>query len=276
MNAGWVSKAPIYDGAIDDVTGTPIPQTNEKFTSYETGVRYVSADQKFNLSSSFYFTRWRDRTVTRVNDRDNTITYQRGIDSNYGGLEIEGGYQPSRFIRFDAAASFGNWYYTKDVQFQQYDISTGESTVTSGSMLYLKGLKVGDAPQSQIAVGTTVFPTHGLSLTLQGRNYNRYWSDYLPENRTNASDRSQSWEIPHYSVFDLHVSYQLPIDSEKFDVRVFAHVFNLFDKTYVSDATDESSFEAVSTSLAAPHSAQRAEVFLGAPRTFNAGATVSF
>jgi len=48
----------------------------------------------------------------------------------------------------------------------------------------------------------------------------------------------------------------------------------LLDKTYVSDATDNSGFEGVPG--APSHSAQRAEAFLGAPMTFNAGLQVRF
>jgi hypothetical protein len=77
-------------------------------------------------------------------------------------------------------------------------------------------------------------------------------------------------------VFDLHVNYRLPLQSEKFDVSVFAHLFNITDETYISDATDESAFEAVGTNLAPRHSAQRAEVFLGAPFTWNLGVKFGF
>jgi hypothetical protein len=59
-------------------------------------------------------------------------------------------------------------------------------------------------------------------------------------------------------------------------VNLFLHVFNVLDKTYVSDATDESSFEGVGLNLASRHSVQRAEVFLGEPISWNAGVRVSF
>jgi iron complex outermembrane receptor protein len=104
--------------------------------------------------------------------------------------------------------------------------------------------------------------------------YDRYWSEYTPESRTNAADRGQPWEIPRYAIYDLHVNYNLPIQSQKFDVSVFAHVFNIFDEVYVSDATDNSSFEAISS--APSHSAQRAEVFLGLPLSYNVGVKVKF
>ncbi|MFZ9682751.1 MAG: TonB-dependent receptor [Cephaloticoccus sp.] len=272
-NLGFVSKAPIFDGVINDVTGVLVDTDNEKFTSGEVGVRYKSPDNKIGVSAGYYYTEWKNRTVSSVNETANTITYLRGIDSNYSGFEAEGYYQPNKWVRFDAAVSIGDWYYTNDVRSEVNDITSGAALPSSGT-IYIKDLMVGDAPQSQIAYAVTVYPTRGLSVKLQGRWYDRYWSDYTPESRTNPADRGQPWQIPSYTVYDLHVNYNLPLDFRKFDVSVFAHVFNLFDEVYVSDATDNSSYEAISS--APSHSAQRAEVFLGLPLSYNVGVKVKF
>lgn len=272
-NAGWVSKVPVFDGVINDVTGVLVDTDNEKFKSGEVGVRFTSPDRKFNISANYYHTRWENRTVSGVIEQANTITYLRGINSNYSGLEFEGAYQPNRWVRGDFAASFGDWYYTDDVSSEVNDITTGATLPSSGT-IYIDGLKVGDAPQTQVAYAVTVYPTTGLSVKLQGRWYDRYWSDYTPESRTSATDRGQPWQIPGHTVYDLHVNYHLPVELGRIDVTVFAHVFNLLDKTYVSDATDNSSFEGVPG--APSHSAQRAEVFLGRPLSYNAGVRIRF
>lgn len=274
-NLGFVSKAPIFDGVINDVTGVLVNTDNEEFTSGEVGVRYKSPDGKFNISAGYYYTEWENRTVSSVNEQANTITYLRGINSNYSGVEIEAAYQPNKWVRFDAAASFGDWYYTSDVSSEVNDITTGASLPSSGT-IYIKDLMVGDAPQSQVAYAVTVYPTRGLSVKLQGRWYDRYWSDYTPESRTSAADRGQPWQIPSYTIYDLHVNYNLPLDFRNFDVSLFGHIFNLTDEVYVSDATDNSQFEAVGLNLAPSHSAQRAEVFFGLPLSYNVGVKVKF
>jgi outer membrane cobalamin receptor len=273
-NAGWVSKVPIFDGVIDDVTGRLIDPTNEKFTSFETGLRWEKGN--FNVSANLYFTQWRDRTVTEfardAND-DDIIVYLRGVDSDYNGLEIDAAYKINDWVRLDAAASFGDWTYTNDVSAEARYVSTG-LPASSATALYIKDLKVGDAPQTQIAYAVTFFPIDGLSVKLQGRWYDRYWSDFAPDGRTDPTDRAQAWRIPSYAVYDVHVNYNIPTDFGPFDATVFLHVFNVLDEVYVADATDESSFESISG--AAPHSAQRAEAFLGAPLTFNAGVSLRF
>lgn len=275
-NAGWVTKTPIFDGVINDIVGTLVNgRQNEKFTSFEAGLRWTSNDRKFNVTANAYFTKWRDRTVSVTNENADTITYLRGVDSDYNGVEIEAAYRLNNFIRFDAAASFGDWKYTDDVDGEVFAISTG-APAGGAPKYFIKDVSVGDAPQSQLALGVTVYPVEGLSIKLQGRWYDRYYSDFTPESRTTAGDYADSWEIPDYTIFDLNVNYDLPSFSDRFEASLFVHIFNLTDEIYISDATDESSFEAVGTALAPRHSAQRAEVFFGAPLTFNAGVTLRF
>lgn len=275
VNLGVISKIPNFDGAINDVAGVMVPNSsNEKFKSAEVGLRFESADRKFNVSASYYHTKWENRTLSFTNTQPNPDEqyYLYGSDSLYKGLEIEAAWQPIRMLRFDFAASFGNWTYTNDVNGQVYNAET-QALIRDGTV-YLNNLKVGDAPQTQLALGVTLYPVNGLSIKLQGRAYDRYWSEFDPGSRFNPADRGQSWQIPNYEIFDLHVNYRLPIKSDKFDVSVFAHVFNLTDETYISDATDNSSFEAINS--APSHSPMRAEVFLGPPVAYNLGATIRF
>jgi outer membrane receptor for Fe3+-dicitrate len=275
-NAGWVSKTPIFDGVVNDIVGQLVNGSeNEKFTSFETGVRWTNNDGKFTANAGLYFTTWKDRTVSVTNENADTITYLRGVNSEHNGFEIEADYRPIPLLRFQVAASYGEWKYTDDVQGEVFEISTGEQ-VPGSSNYYIKNVSVGDAPQTQVVLSGTVYPVDGLSIKLQGRWYDRYYSDFTPESRTGVGDYADSWEIPDYVVFDLHVNYNIPTFTERFDVSLFAHVFNLTDEIYISDATDESSFEAVGTALAPRHSAQRAEVFFGAPLTVNAGVTLRF
>jgi outer membrane cobalamin receptor len=274
VNAGFVDKIPNFDGVINDQTGTLVDGGNETFVSYEAGVRYQTPGRTFNVSANVYHTTWEDRTTSSVNTTADTITYLRGMNSQYKGVEIESAWEPLRWVRFDAAASFAEWTYTNDVQGEAFNLSTGSGVATT-SRVYIRDLKVGDAPQSQVAYAVTFKPAKGLSVKAQGRWYDRYWADFTPESRT-VADYGQPWKIPSYSIYDLHVNYTLPISSRKFDVNLFLHVFNVLDKTYVSDATDESSFEGVGLNLASRHSVQRAEVFLGEPISWNAGVRVSF
>jgi iron complex outermembrane recepter protein len=105
------------------------------------------------------------------------------------------------------------------------------------------------------------------------RYYDNYYADFNPFSRIDEEDREQVWQIPSYNLVDLHFLYRIPGQVAGLDVSVFGHIFNLFNELYVQDATDNSDFNAyrVNGQIYEPHSASAAEVYLGLPRSFNAG-----
>ena len=106
----------------------------------------------------------------------------------------------------------------------------------------------------------------------------------LSETEWSYADREQVWKAPAYSKVDLHLYYDLP-SVGGLKLQAFAHIFNALDAVYVQDAVDNSQYNGFKLEVEDEngndidinsHSAARAEVFLGAPRYFNAGISVAF
>ncbi|MGH7501216.1 MAG: TonB-dependent receptor [Longimicrobiales bacterium] len=269
VNGGYVAKVPIFDDVINDVNVllNDDPK-NEKFTSFEAGATYRSQTAPVTLKGNVYYTTWNDRAQTNrffdENGEDYFVTLT-GLDQRHMGVEMEAAWQPSERLRFDLAGSVGNWKYTADVD-GRYSPEGADTTFTYD--FYIDGLKVGDAPQTQFAFGAMVFPTPGLFVQAVGKSYFSNYADFNPFDRTDPADRTQSWKVPNYSVFDLHAGYDLNMPAVGSRVRLFANVFNLFDTVYVQDALDNSSFNGFAP---LDHEADDAEVFMGLPRTFTLG-----
>ena len=194
-----------------------------------------------------------------------------GIDQRHMGVEALAAYQPEDFLRFDVAASFGNWTFLNNVT-GQFNFGGGNFTET----LYISDLKVGDAPQSQVAYAVSVFPIEGLYTRLQGRTYWNHYAEFNPLDRNDPSEAGiQAWRPPGYTVFDLHASYRLgdliPLWRGG-DVRIFWNAYNLLDKAYIADALDNSQYNGFDDD----HDADDAEVFLGQPLMFNMGFEIKF
>lgn len=281
-NAGFVSKVPIFDGVINDVTGAKLddPQ-NETFVAFEAGLDFRSTDRKMAGKINVYNTTWNDRTITRsvqeLNGDDGLINIT-GLNALHKGIEGELAYQPLDLIRFDVAASFGDWTYTDDVAARYTPDRTNPASQEEVN-LYVKDLKVGDAPQTQVAYAVTVYPVDGLYAKFTGRSYSNFYADFDPASRTDAATAGrQVWETPAYNVFDLNVGYDIPRDmlgTSRFDIRVFGNVFNVFDSFYIQDATDNSRYNAFGGN-GVNSMADDAEVFLGLPRQFNFGTRITF
>jgi len=274
-NLGYVSKLPIFDAVIDDRAGIVNQNPkNESFFGFEAGLNYRSLDRALAASLNVYHTKWNNRTRTRgytLEDGTDVLVSLLGLDQLHQGVEATFAYRPAEVIRFDVGASVGNWRYTDDASGTvRLDSRTGESQSYD---YYVKDLKVGDAPQTQLMYGVTLFPTEGFYLELQGSTYDRHYAAFDPFSRTDPSDRTQSWQAPGYTTFNIHAGYDLPGSLRlPADVRMFVHVFNVFNSEYIQDATDNSRFNGFDKD----HDADDAEVFMSLPRRFNLGFQIKY
>lgn len=282
VNGGYLSKTPIFDGVIDDEAAELLPDpTNEDIFSIEGGVNWRSEIAALKLAG--YFTNWSNRTVNQdfeFQNGDDVSVVMRGVEQRHVGVELDAAVQPIPEVRLDAGIGIGDWSYTKDVVGSFQIVGSGESVFVE---VPIEGLKVGNQPQTQFAYGVTVLPVNGLSVQFLGRTYTNYWSNFNPIDRMlvdedgdgqvdSEPDRTPAWKVPGFSVFDANARYRLPLRNVPVGVEVFANVFNLFDATYIQDATDNSAFNAFDYD----HDADDAEVFLGLPRRFNVGIRLTY
>lgn len=272
-NVGYISKVPIFDDLINDRTGTKAKDPkNERYTSFEGGVNYRAMGGRAVVKTNFYYTIWKDKsnTVGVVNaDGSEGIIFLQGTDLIHTGVELEGSYQPNRYLRIDGAASVANWKYTDDVSGVYKDYSGGGANDIPFDF-YVKDIKDGDAPQTQFSVAGSVFPIRGLMTQVSFRYYTNHYAQWDPFSRTDPNDRTQSWKAPSYSVIDLHAAYDVPLNFRGVNLQFFLHVFNLLDQEYIQDAVDNSRYNGFD----GDHDADDAEVFFGLPRSFNLGLVV--
>ncbi len=272
---GRISKAPVFDGVIDAISGSvnPDPQ-NESFIGIESGMNFRSLDRKVTAKLNLYHTTWNDRTVTRnlvEQSGNDALVSIRGLNALHKGIEGELAWQPIDFVRLDGAFSVGDWYYTDDVS-GTYTLDRSNPDSQEQVSLPLSGVKVGDAPQTQFAYAVTAFPKSGMHVVLSARSYSRHFADFDP---AGYSDRNSTvWEAPGYTVFDLNAGYNF--DRGRFGIRLFLYVFNVANTFYVQDAVNNSRFHAYTPNGINMGRADDAEVFLGLPRTFNLGTRIIF
>ncbi|NCS89308.1 MAG: TonB-dependent receptor [Ignavibacteria bacterium CG2_30_36_16] len=289
-NAGYINRAPILDQVMDDQNSILVTNPdNEKIMSVEVGANAYLLKRMLSLKGNFYYTSWKDRGVTRgVINPDGTDGLVRisGVNSLHTGVEFELAFQPIKYARLDAAASFGDWKYTDDVAGNYTTTSGGAASIVNYNF-YLSDVKVGDAPQTQIAAALSVMPFEGLTLQADMQYNAKYFADFDPFGRSQAYFKDeQSWEIPSYTLYNFHFSYDVPVSIAGLDVTLFGHVFNLLDEVFVQDAVDNSRYngyykdnpdrngDTKKNNLDGMHTADDAEVFLGLPRTFNLGFSV--
>ena len=277
-NLGRVEKPPIMDNVIYYDGTVASDPANEKFQSMEFGMNFMT--QKYAVKASYYNTQWMDRNLTKSvttgqgSSGDTDVIFLTGVDQSHTGFEVEGSAQVIDMLRLDFAASFGTWEFVDDASgnYQEYtETGTKQTTYTYA----LKGLYVGDMPQTGFVLGATITPISGLMAQLVYNSYDKNYADWSPaarEVKGGEADWAQVWMAPKYSKMDFHASYNLPMQIAGANLQVFAHVFNLTDETYIQDAVDNSQYNAWDKD----HDADSAEVFFGIPRSMNMGIAVRF
>lgn len=257
-NAGWLSTVPKFDAVYHYDNSSYDPAINEKVASFELGAGYLKRGAVMG-NANFYYTRWIDRSWPKsvYSERlDQSFRFLlNGIDALHKGVEFDLKARVHPIVEVRGMVSLGTWEWLNDVTvtFSPEDDPADIHTF----QVYAKGLKVGDAAQKTLALSGAIFPVRGLYASLGLRRFMDHYAKFDPANRTDATDRNQSWKLPDYNLVDLHAGYTLPGPASG-KVKLQVHVFNLFDACYVSDADDGNA-----------HDAGSALVFLGLPRRWN-------
>jgi len=261
-NYADVSKVPNFDGAINDYDGSVYTNPKlERFLSREYGI--VNQFQSGYLRLNYYNTDWLDRSrsigVENADGSDGYV-YLSGIDAKHTGIEGELDLRVNDMINLKTSLAINDWRYQSNPSGFYNDY--GDEGLTEYTY-YLDDLKVGNQPQYQHSVSLGLSPMRNLNLDITSHYYGEHYANWDPFGRQDSTDTQQSWRIPDYHLLDLHFSYKI-MDN----LQLVGHVFNLLDKTYVQEATDNDGYNAYSAD-GKNHSANDASVFLGLPRRFN-------
>ncbi len=281
INLGYISKVPIFDNVISDRLHALSPNPkNEVFESGEIGGIISNAQKTIDLRFNYYYTLWKDRAISIGSYNQSTnqeeLTFITGLNELHTGFEIESYFKPFNFLHLSLAGSFGDWKYINDVQgvYTVFDDQT--STVYYDTLnIYIKGIKVGDAPQTQFYGSLILLPVKGLRIQLDGRYYTDYYAKFAPISRQDPNDHEQVWKVPDYYLIDAHILYKFALGKNY--LSLFGHVFNVLDAIYVSDAVDNNKYTSLDfNNPQYRHTVNNAGVFVGLPRTFNVGLKFEF
>ncbi len=270
FNAGYYSRAPYHNFVYINYGNTVNPNlANEKVMAFEFGYGFTSS--KFTAKINAYYTTWNDKwakgAYRDTAGASHTIYFQ-GISEVHSGLEVELKYKATKHIEIGGFASFGDWHYTNDVKFDVYDDNRNKVGQYDA---YIKGLKVADAPQTQLGlIGRYEMGKH---ITL-GADYvfnDNLYARFDPEKRTNPNDLAQSYKLPSFAILNAMFKYKFQMAGMTSYFQVNA--FNLTNVLYASEGWDNATRDANGKYT---HSKDNFMGFWGFQRNFNFSLKVMF
>lgn len=246
-NGGIISRQPMFNAVYPNnrqIYGDP---ANEKITSIEAG--YGLKTRIVDLNINAYRTQWDDRYVSRsltagtkdvanypglVKD-EAYFTNVYGLNQLHQGLEAEARVRINKFLRLKGMFSYGDWKYKGDANYDFVDQKTMQ-VVNTGNKLSVDGLKVGEAAQTTAGAGFEVTPFKGFSLDASWEYYDRLYAAFRPTDFDNSDKKAKGVVgLPSYNLFDLGVSYKLPLFNNTRELSFRVNVYNLLDETYIAE-----------------------------------------
>ena len=237
VNAGYYSRQPFFDDLflnyqndVNEYVG------NEGVLSFEAGYGFRSAYLDVDLNA--YYTSWTDRQIRQSGDfdgdgeRDDVALYEN-VAETHSGVELEFEAKPVRNLSIRGFASIGFWNYAGDVTARLYD--EDRNPIGGGDeILYLDGVKVGDAAQTIFGLLGTYKIVKGLSVDLDYRFYDRLYAAIDPES-FDEEDNDGSLELPSYGLLDGGVSYKLYLKNRN-SLNFRFNANNILNKQFISQS----------------------------------------
>ncbi len=262
-NAGYYSKAPdfwyLFPNYTNDVSTTDIQ--NESVIGFELGYGFQS--RYFHANVNGYYTMWQDKSVlsrSYSSGGQDTRSFITGLDATHMGIEIEALAHVTDVFDIGILASIGDWEWQNDVQAIVTDDQTQQQDTTN---VYAKGLKVGDAPQTQLGLKLQYNPFQKINLGVDIIYYDNFYAEFDPTDRDDPNDREQAYKIPAWVMTNFYAAYNFKV--AKMGSQFTFNVYNVFDQVYWADAHDGSG-----------HDEESVRGFYGFGRTFSFGWKIFF
>lgn len=268
-NVGYFEKAPFFNAVFIGNQNVPNEDAdNEKIMSFELGYGFRSTWLTANVN--LYHTRWNDRSftrsLTRQQDGERFFANLLGVDALHKGVELDFVAKPIKDLSINGMVSIGDWKWKNNLpSVQVYDENQNPVDKPIGP-IYMKDLRVGDAPQTTAAVGVNYNLTPEFKLGIDYNYYANFNSDFDPTSLT--KEGLTPWKVPNYSLFDINAVFRFKFGG--FDASLFGNVNNVFDAEYISDA------QAVFNSETGTSNSGNALVYFGTGRTFTTGLKINF
>jgi iron complex outermembrane receptor protein len=209
---------------------------NEHISAIEAGYTYKSA--KFTARVNGYYTVWSDinlLTGFRAENGKYVNAFMADLKEIHKGIEIEGNWRATRWMRFGGMVNLGNWKYADDATATLYDDQTHQE-IGKGT-IYTKDLKVGDQPQNSFGLNGSFKLTRSLTLSAHYLYYSSLYAHFTPESRKKENGHAQAYQLPNYGVLNMRLGWSFKIAG--LDSYFNWNVYNVTNNITLVEAEDK-------------------------------------
>jgi iron complex outermembrane recepter protein len=234
VNAGFLSRAP---NVLNTFSGRSLNVfnglVNEKVTSFELG--YTYNDKVIRPTINAYYTIWGNRPITgtRTNGTEVVFFNITGLEAVHRGVEFELDYKVAKSLNLETIVSLGDWQWNSAAE----SVITDELGIEVLDVVQFdaRGVKVGDAAQTQVSGAVRWEPIKNLYFKPRITYFDDYYAQFNPESLRGEFGGRQSWKIPAYTMIDLGFGYNFDL-KKRYNLGIRGNILNLADAVFITDA----------------------------------------
>jgi len=280
-NLGYLSKAPEFSSVYDYDNRLLTNIENEIVKALELG--YSFATPVFSANINAYYTRWENKPMNTTTPdpqepQESLSVNLNGMDALHKGVELDFVYKISAELDFQGLMSLGDWRWDTDGYSSLYD---RDGSYIEDRYFNAKGVHVGNSAQTQFGGEVRWEPIKNLYFKPRATYFTRYYAQFEPgslnpddnpENFDAEGNPYDSWQIPSYTLIDLHMGYGWKVLDDYF-LSVRLNVLNVLNTTYIATAQDNDPYNG---QIFNTHDARSASVFMGLGRRYNMSLSLKF
>ena len=220
VNAGRYSRAPFFSFVFQNYQNVVASNLlNEKVNALEVG--YGFKGESISLKGNAYITRWFDKTLLSgripAADGGTTRALVAGIGALHKGVELEFNSKPMSKMELGGIFSIGDWEWKGDVE---YEIRSDIDQSIVRGFAYTDGLKVGNAPQTQLGAKIRYQLTPSIDIGSQYVYNDRLYADYNPASYRSLESKAQPHQLDSFGLWDVRAGIKVGGKSY-FQVQVY-------------------------------------------------------
>lgn len=199
----------------------------------ETELGYTIFSRKLKVEALAYYAQISNRSMVRYDNLQETDAFGaiNDISEVHQGVELKTSYKLTKNLQLNLNGSLGDWKYSKDAMSTVYN---SDKEITAKNELWLKGLRIANAPQLSLFAEAEYRWAHNFYIRL---NYYRAEQNYAPfglydfNDLENRSDYKQT-RIPKYDLIGFSGNYLIQL-KKSLRINFIFGGQNLLDTEYI-------------------------------------------
>ncbi len=230
MNAGYLSRAPMFTNVVDyEATELRFYEEtqNEEIFAGELGLTMNLP--KLAIAVNGYATYWNNKPHpfgVRLEIAPGEFEKYNvfGMSALHVGGEANITYKIIKQLSLEGMASFGDWRWA----------SPGTLRNSTDTIRFdPTGVHVSDAAQSVYALSIRSDFVKGAYIKIRYTIFDRHWANMDPFGLTGENARRDSWKMPTYGVMDINVGYTHKF--KKLALVIRGNIFNVLNSSFIQD-----------------------------------------